>query len=133
MKYLDLVDYVVIAGAVLNVDPGTLLRYVDIHLAESALAAPAAAFGGREFYPEHHVKVAVLGWHLAKNHALPDGNKRTAFMAMVEFVERNGFTWSPPEGDAQTGGGETVNVIEGVAAGTVSVEQLAKWTKERIR
>jgi hypothetical protein len=38
------------------------------------------------------------GWHLATNHPLTDGNKRMAFLAMVEFVERTGFEWVPPRG-----------------------------------
>jgi prophage maintenance system killer protein len=28
--------------------------------------------------------------HLAKNHPLPDGNKRAAYLAMIEFLARNG-------------------------------------------
>lgn len=32
-----------------------------VDLAESALAAPASEFGGREFFPEFPTKVAVLG------------------------------------------------------------------------
>ena len=132
MKYLDLADYLVIAGAILNVEPETLLHYVDLHLAESALAAPTAAFGGTEFYQEFHVKAAVLGWHLVKNHPLPDGNKRAGFISMVEFVERNGHIWCPPENDLQSEGEETVKTIEGVASGAKTVEQLADWIRDRI-
>jgi hypothetical protein len=31
-----------------------------------------------------------------KNHPLPDGNKRAAFLTMVEFIERNGLEWVAP-------------------------------------
>jgi death-on-curing protein len=55
-------------------------------------------------------------WHLVKNHPLPDGNKRSAFLATVEFVERNGRTWLPAPGDPD----ETDHVIRGVASGAVS-------------
>ena len=75
LAWVDLADYLTIAGAVLGIDPGALLRYADLHLAESALAAPAASYGGIEFYPAFHMKVAVLGWHLVKNHPLPDGEQ----------------------------------------------------------
>jgi hypothetical protein len=51
LAWVDLADYLTIAGAVLGIDPGALLRYTDLHLAESALAAPAASYGGIEFYP----------------------------------------------------------------------------------
>jgi prophage maintenance system killer protein len=42
-----------------------------------------------------------------KNHPLPDGNKRCAFLSTVEFVERNGRTWMPAPGDPD----ETDHVI----------------------
>jgi hypothetical protein len=51
LAWVDLADYLTIAGAVLGIDPGILLRYADLHLAESALAAPAASYEGTEFYP----------------------------------------------------------------------------------
>ncbi|MGH2717927.1 MAG: Fic family protein [Actinomycetota bacterium] len=95
LAWVDLAEYLTVAGAVLGIDPAALVRYANLSLAESALAAPAASFGGTEFYPEFHLKVAVLGWHLIRNHPLPDGNKRAGFLTMVEFVERNDFQWDP--------------------------------------
>jgi len=71
-----------------------------IALAESALAAPAASFAGEEFYPEFTMKAAVLCSHLVRNHPLPDGNKRTAYLCLVEFVERNGYGWRQPTDEA---------------------------------
>ena len=55
-------------------------------MAESALHASAAAFGGVEFYPDLVAKARVLLVHLAKDHPLPDGNKRAAYLAMIEFL-----------------------------------------------
>ena len=87
--YLDLVDYLLIAERVLGVRAEVTARFDRIGLAESALAAPRGGFGGVEAYPEFATKAAVLCWHLVKNHPLPDGNKLCAFLATVEFVERN--------------------------------------------
>lgn len=92
-----------------------------------------AEFDGVEFYPDFHIKVAVLGWHLIRNHPLPDGNKRAGFLAMIEFAERNGSEWRAPERDEATGGDETVEMIEGVASGNLSVDDLAAWVALRIR
>ena len=39
----------------------------------------------------------MLGWHLANNHPLPDGNKRCAFIAMIVFLQRNTVGWHPPD------------------------------------
>lgn len=131
-EYLDLSDFLVIAEAVLGISAEQLARIAQLHLAASALDAPAAEFGGVEFYPEFALKAAVLCSRLARNHPLPDGNKRVAYLSVVEFVERNGLSWSPPEGD-DPDGEETVAVIEKVAAGEVSEEWLVGWIGERIR
>ena len=48
-------------------------------LADSALRAGEAEFGGTEFYPGLAEKAAVLVCRLAWNHPLPDGNKRAAW------------------------------------------------------
>ncbi len=131
-EYLDLSDFLVIAEATLGMSTDDLIRVTQLHLAASALDAPAAEFGGVEFYPDFATKVAVLCSRIVKNHALPDGNKRVGYMCAVEFAERNGFVWEHPQGD-DPGGDETVRMIEGVAASEVSERELANWIKERLK
>lgn len=128
-EYLDLADYLVIAGSVLGQEPHGVALFANLPLAESAVAAPAAEFGRVEFYPTIPGKAAVLAWHIVKNHALPDGNKRVGFLAMVEFIERNGHTFQVPE----RGDDEVVEMIEGVAAGDVSVEKLTAWLESLVK
>lgn len=130
--YLDLADFLLIAEAALGVSAEDLTRVAQLNLAASALAAPAAEFRGVEFYPEFPMKAAVVCSHLIRNHPLPDGNKRVGFLCTVEFAERNGFTWEPPVGD-EPGGEETVKVIERVAAGEISVGELAEWIGQRLK
>jgi death-on-curing protein len=62
----------------------------DYGLLESALARPQAAVFGDDAYPGIHEKAAALLQSLATNHALIDGNKRTAFVATALFYELNG-------------------------------------------
>ncbi len=126
MNYLELGDFLMIAQAVTGIEAEKLARLPRITLAESALAAPAASFGGEEAYPTLAEKAAVLGWHLARNHPLPDGNKRAAYLSMRELVERNGRRWIPPEP------AEGERVVLGVAAGEMSVAELATWVTGRI-
>jgi death-on-curing protein len=130
VQYLDLADFLVVAEAVLDVEAEVLAHRANLHLADSALNAPRAGFGEVEFYPEFATKAAVLCWHIIRNHPLPDGNKRSGYLSMVEFVERNGYTWTPPPNDP--GGDQTVEILVGVAAGTVSAENLADWVRDRI-
>jgi death-on-curing protein len=122
-QYLDLADYLLIAEAVVGVPAETIARWPGIGLAESALHAPAMSFGGVEFYPDLFDKAAILCVRLARNHPLPDGNKRVAYLALVEFLGRNGIDWAPPSVD------ETVRMIEEIAAGRVSARELAEWLR----
>lgn len=125
--YLEMADYLLIAESVLGLPAEAIASFNRIGLAESALAAPQAGFGGVEAYQEFETKAAVLCWHLVKNHPLPDGNKRCAFLATVEFVERNGRTWVPAPGDPD----ETDRVIRGIAAGDVSEADFREWIGQR--
>jgi death-on-curing protein len=126
VQYLGLDDWLVIACAVLGIEPGVLAKVAQLVVADSALNAPAAAFGGQEFYPEFATKAGLLGYRLARHHALPDGNKRTAFLSMVEFVERNGRKWKMPDED------RAVEMMIGAAAGTVSEHDFINWAAGNI-
>ena len=126
-RYLHLADYLMIAEAVLGVPAERIADFNRIGLADSALAAPQAGFGGVEAYPDFATKAAVLCWHLVKNHPLPDGNKRCAFLATIEFVERNGGTWIPAPGDPD----ETDGMIRGIASSGVSQVEFRDWIAQR--
>jgi death on curing protein len=125
--YLELADYLLIAEVVLGLPAETIANFNRIGLAASALAAPQAGFGGVEAYPDFATKAAVLCWHLVKNHPLPDGNKRCAFLATVEFVERNGRTWVPAPGDPE----ESDQVIRAAASGEMSEAAFRSWIGAR--
>jgi death on curing protein len=61
----------------------------DPGLLESAVARPQNAFAYGE---EDVLALAVrLMAGIAQSHAFEQGNKRTAFVAMVQFLEANGF------------------------------------------
>jgi death-on-curing protein len=128
IRYLKLADFLLIAEAVLDVPAEAIARFNRIGLADSALAAPQAGFGGQEAYPDFATKAAVLCWHLVKNHPLPDGNKRCAFLATVEFVERNGRAWVPAPGDPN----ETDRVVRAVASGEMREEDFRAWITRRL-
>jgi len=128
IEYLELGDFLLIAEAVLGIRASVLAQLDRIGLAQSALAAPAASFAGQEAYPEFETKAAVLCWHLVKNHPLPDGNKRCAFLATIEFVERNGRTWTRAAGDPD----ETDEMIRAAAASNIDQASFRDWIAARI-
>jgi death on curing protein len=131
VSYLNYEDFLRAAGQSLGINLDTVRRVASRPLAESALAAPAAGFGDHEVYPDLAVKVAVLLQRVASNHALPDGNKRTALLCAVLFANVNGLDWEPPATD-DPDGAETVEVVEAAAAGAVPLAALAAWVRERL-
>jgi death-on-curing protein len=115
---------------VLGVGADVLIRSDRVvALAQSALAAPRAAFEGAEAHPTFYEKAAVLCWHLVRNHPMPDGNKRTAYLCLREFIARNGHRWRVDPAEIAD---DVVSVIEGVAAGQVSREDLRRWLEEHV-
>jgi death on curing protein len=64
----------------------------DAGLLESALASPRQTMFDQELYPDIAAKAAILLIGLLKNHPFVDGNKRTAFITTLRFLEMNGYT-----------------------------------------
>lgn len=128
VEYLSLADFLLIAEVATGIPAERLDRLPNLGLVESALAAPTASFGGVDFYSDFIDKAAVLCTRIVRNHPLPDGNKRTAFLTLIEFIERNGRSWADSERDPD----ESAAVIEAVAAGALSEAQLAAWIRSRV-
>lgn len=61
---------------------------------EASVVALRQTMFGEELYPDLFSKAAILFYLLVMNHAVVDGNKRTAALALIEFLERNGYTLS---------------------------------------
>ncbi|MFE1782111.1 type II toxin-antitoxin system death-on-curing family toxin [Streptomyces sp. NPDC059506] len=71
---------------------GTEHSVRDMGLLVSAVERPRANVFGVELYPTLHEKAAALLHSVARNHALIDGNKRTAWLAMRVFLRFNGVS-----------------------------------------
>jgi death-on-curing protein len=69
---------------------------------------------------------AAYGFGLTRSHGYSDGNKRIGFVSMAVFLDLNGWSLEAPEP-------EVVTTMLGVAAGTVSEEQLADWIRSRFQ
>jgi death-on-curing protein len=95
--------------------------------AESALAAPFASFAGVEFYEGLATKAAVLCSRLLRNHPLPDGNKRVAYLCMIELIRRNGREWRPVAPEM-----ERAEMVERLAARELTEDEFAVWLERQI-
>lgn len=129
-RYLEIGDLLLIAEAVIGI-PAHVLGASDrvASQADSALHVPQSGFGGSEVYPNFADKAAILCARLIQNHPLPDGNKRTAFLSMVEFIERNGRRFEPEPMDTPS---STADVLVALAAHETSEQEFIVWVAARI-
>jgi death on curing protein len=118
-------DFIDAASFILGVDRATVERLPGLGLADSALNAPFASFGGTEAYPTTIEQAAVLVQHLARNHPLPDGNKRVAFLLMARFLEANGLRWGAADPDTDAA------MVERIASGDATHEDAVGWIQGR--
>lgn len=97
---------------------GGLAGVRDAGALESALARPRnlVAYGA----PSVFELAAAYAFGIARAHPFIDGNKRTAFVAAVVFLEINGCSFSAIEEDV-------VVTILALAAGEMTEPRLAKW------
>ncbi len=90
-EYLDR-DDVLTAG---SIAVGEELKVRDYGLLDAAVARPQATVFGVDAYPQLWGKAAALLQSLARNPALVDGNKRTAWASAWTFLHINGFELDP--------------------------------------
>ena len=102
---------------------GGLTGIRDENALESALARPRQKWHHQD-RTDVPILAAAYGFGLVRNHPYRDGNKRIGFLAMVTFLEVNGYDFSAPDA-------EVVAEILALADGTVSEEALADWIRQR--
>lgn len=87
---------------------------------ESALARPEnlAAYGDPDLFD----LAAAYAGGIVRNHPFVDGNKRTAFVVAVSFLNLNGEDVAADEAEAAV-------VFLRFAAGQLSEEKLAEWLR----
>lgn len=90
---------------------------------ESALARPV----NKTLYQDADAAglAAACAYGLVRSHGFNDGNKRTAWVTARVFLADNG---KPINFDRL----EAIQTMEGVAAGSISEEELAEWFRSRL-
>ncbi len=70
----------------------------DASLLDSAVAMPKATYNGEYLHPDIYKMAAAYTYHLCLNHPFVDGNKRTALVAGLLFLDFNGIDIEDPDG-----------------------------------
>jgi death on curing protein len=96
----------------------------DMGLLQSALARPMNAFYYSQVISLSKL-AACYAYGIAKNHAFIDGNKRTALVVAIAFIEANGFELTSTQE-------ENYFKFYDLAAGDLSEEALAAWLESKL-
>jgi death-on-curing protein len=126
-RFITLPEFWWLAEQVTGINAEVLAKSGGHNLADSALHAPQASFGDQEFYPDLIDKAAALACHVARNHPLPDGNKRVSWACLVAFLDLNGVVWDPDPPVVD----EAESAVIAMAGHEVDEAWIAAWLRER--
>ncbi len=121
MRYLTVAEVLEINAELAGGDTLT-----DLGLLESAVARPQASAFGADAYPDIVSKAAALLHSLVLNHPFLDGNKRTGVLAMLVFIDLNGYRlpWEQQE---------ALDFVLRLADGAVDLDGVIAFLGSRIR
>jgi death-on-curing protein len=95
---------------------------LNLGLLKSALEIPKSSFDGRALHRTVFDKAAAYLFHLARNRPFVDGNKRTAAMATLMFLDINQVTFSLVDREFQ-------DIILQTAQGLLTKKAIAKFLR----
>ena len=98
----------------------------DTNLFISALYEPMQTFDKQELYPDIITKASCYLRSFAMNHPFFDGNKRTALMTTVIFLERNGY-------EVIADNDKMYKFVEKVVKGKLEITSIARRLKKFIK
>ncbi|WP_152655828.1 type II toxin-antitoxin system death-on-curing family toxin [Oceanobacillus sp. CFH 90083] len=123
-RYLTEKEAIILNAAVIKkYTPKEQVGVKDTSLLLSALGRPQQTVFGDDAYPTIFGKAAALYASISQNHAFHNGNKRTGFACMKQFLWLNGYQFLVNQKEAED---YTVFIVEEKP----SIEDIAKWLKD---
>ncbi len=116
-------------GEVLEIHRDQIDRYGgdlgirDLGLLQSALAMPAARFGGRYLHSDLFEMAAAYLCHIVQNHPFVDGNKRTGAVSALVFLSLNEVEIDAEEDEFET-------MVRSVAEGKEDKASAAEFLRQ---
>jgi death-on-curing protein len=95
----------------------------DIGLLRSAVAVPRSTFAGRLLHEDLCEMAAAYLFHIIRNHAFLDGNKRTGLVAAVVFLALNGV-------DVAVGERGLERIVRAVAEGRAGKAEITAFFRK---
>lgn len=98
----------------------------DVNLLRAALTRPFGGLAnGTKFFPTIIEQSAALLEAMIEYHPFVDGNKRTATITTLFYLEDNGYSLHYSDE-------EIIEFAVNIASGKMKFEQIYEWMKERI-
>ncbi len=123
MRYLTIDEIFAIHDRAIR-EYGGAPELLNLGRLEATLAAPRQTMFGEELYPDVLSKATILFYLLIKNHPFLDGNKRTAFLALMRFLNINGYTLSATND-------ELYQFTIDVASSVSTKEEVEMWIRDK--
>ena len=98
----------------------------DLGLIQSAMAMPAAGFGGRYLHTDLFEMAAAYLYHITQNHPFIDGNKRTGAVASLIFLSLNDVEIEADEEEFE-------GIVMDVAQGKLDKASVAEFLRKNSR
>jgi death-on-curing protein len=98
----------------------------DLGLLQSALAMPQAGSSMAYYHADPFEMAAAYVFHIVKNHPFLDGNKRTAVVAALVFLEINGV-------QVRATNEALFDTVLAVAEGTLQKSGIAEFFRKNSR
>lgn len=92
----------------------------------SAVAQVQQSAFGEDVYPTIPEKAAAYGFFISQNQPFIDGNKRTAYLAMLTFLALNGYELRQTED-------ERTDTFLAMGAGTIDQGEFFDWVRSCAR
>lgn len=98
----------------------------DTNLFNSALYEPKQTFDKKELYSTILIKASCYLRSFAMNHPFFDGNKRTALLATITFLEQNGY-------EVTADNEKLFKLVEKVVKGRLSITSIERRLKKFVK
>ena len=98
----------------------------DWGLLKSAIAMPAATFGGQFLHTDIYEMAAAYLFHIVQNHPFIDGNKRVGAVAADVFLTLNGVRLDATED-------QYAELVLATARGALSKSAIAEFLRSHTR
>ena len=125
MLYLNVEEIIAIHFATIK-NYGGSYEILDLEKLKSCAETPQQTMFGEDLYPDLLSKAAIFFLLLIKNHAFMDGNKRTAILAVSEFLKRNGEFLTASND-------ELYDFAINSATSKLDKDQIAEWIRAHLR